>query len=324
MEASNINFSKTDKNISTDSHLYFKKINSYNITGINEIHRNHKSENKNDLNNLENYKLSKTYEPKLIKSLMDMRDKNEQLNYVKNLIKKPENDKLYDGYACFRKKPTINYLLRKFDRREPRTIFEENKLCKTPYPLIKFLSNRKTPNHSKHLLTDMLSAEFNDLSIEQKNDIKYKNYKKPIKVAKLEYPEIVNKSNILKKVNYLSEPKNYVGSKYYEFPSLYTFNTEKIVPNKNLKKSWVNGSIYNYLNNNRPTYNDRSIKKGLMRSYCGDDVDLTEHYTFTNNIFKLKKNVKKILETKNEKYDEILKDISVLKSNHHIMPFESY
>ena len=67
----------------------------------------------------------------------------------------------------------------------------------------------------------------------------------------------------------------------------------------------------------------RRMKNILRRSYCGDDINLTEHSTFMNNISILKNEVAKKFESKGEKIDNILKDISLLKSNNHIMAFQS-
>ena len=312
LNSSNNNTSSLNENL--------KKLNSYNITGINDF--NNKNElQSNDIIPLDNNPRYNylTETPKQM--LTEPNEKNEKINFIRSLIKKPEDQKLYDGYACFRKKPTINYLLRKFDKKEKRVIFEEQKLCKKPYPLIKFLSNRKSPNRSKHLITDMLSAEFNELSTQQKNDIKYKNYKKPIKLAKLEYPEINNRTNIIRKITFFSEKKNKNENNKIEFPLLKKFAEEKIMPKENLKKIWVNRNrnIYSCLTI-RPVYNDRKIKKSLMDSYCGIENNLIEHKTFMNNISILKNDVTKKLDSK---YDDILKDISILKSNNHIMVYES-
>ena len=313
------NLNSSNNNISNTNEI-LKKINTYNITGINDFN------NKNELQS--NDVLPLDDKPKFIYAtetpmpmLTEPDEKNEKIDYIRSLIKKPEDQRLYDGYACFRKKPTINYLLRKFDKRENKVIFEKQKLCKKPYPLIKFLSNRKSPNHSKHLITDMLSAEFNELSTQQKNDIKYKNYKKPIKLTKLEYPEINNRTNIIRKITFFSEKKNKNENNKIEFPLLNMFAEEKIMPKNNLKKSWVNKSrnIYSCLTIG-PVYNDRKIKKSLMNSYCGIDNNLTEHKTIMNNISILKNDVTKKLDSK---YDDILKDISILKSNNHIMVYES-
>ena len=164
-ENSLINNLNSSNNNTSSSNGNLKKINSYNITGINDF--NNKNElQSNDILSLDNNPkynyITETPKPMLTEPY----EKNEKLVFISNLIKKPEDQKIYDGYACFRKKPNINYLLRKFDKRENKVKFEEQKLCKKPYPLIKFLSNRKSPNHSKHLITNMLSAEFNELSIQ--------------------------------------------------------------------------------------------------------------------------------------------------------------
>ena len=72
-----------------------------------------------------------------------------------------------------------------------------------------------------------------------------------------------------------------------------------------------------------PCYNDRKIKKKLIESYCGGDyMNLTEHSTLKNNISILKNDVAKKLKYKNTKFNDILKDISLLKENKHIMAFE--
>ena len=319
-ENSLINNLNTSNNNTSSSNGNLRKINSYNTTGMNDFNKKKELQN-NDVSPLDNNPKF-NYVTEIPKPMLnEPNEKNEKLDFIRSLIKKPEDRKIYDGYACFRKKPTINYLLRKFDKRENKTIFEEQKLCKKPYPLIKFLSNRKSPNRSKHLITDMLSAEFNELSIQQKNDIKYKNYKKPIKLAKLEYPEIYNRTNVIRKITFFSEKKNKNENNIIEFPLLNKLTEEKILPKNNLKKSWVNRNrnIYSCLTI-EPVYNDRKIKKSLMNSYCGIDNNLTEHMTVMNNISILKNDVTKKLDSK---YDDILKDISILKSNNHIMAYES-
>ena len=69
-------------------------------------------------------------------------------------------------------------------------------------------------------MSNILGAEFNDLSVEQKNDIKYKKYTKPIKITKLKYPEINNGSNFFRKIGNLSERKSLNKNRYLEFPFL--------------------------------------------------------------------------------------------------------
>lgn len=311
---SSINYLNTSNNNSSSPNESYKKINTYNITGINDINTKKEISTKDDTSKF-NY-ITET--PNTGREISEPNEKIDKLKLIRSFIKKPEDQMPYDGYACFRKRPTINYLLKKFEKKDNKIIFEEHKLCKKPYPLIKFLSNRKSPNHSKHLITDMLSAEFRDLSIQQKNDIKYKNYKKPINLSKIEYPEIKSKINIIRKINF-SEKKNKNENNKIEFPFLNRYTEEKFLSKDNSTKNWENRNIYSCLTI-RPVYNDRKIKKSLINSYCGLDNNLTEHNTVMNNISILKNEVTRKLHSN---YDDILKDISILKSNNHIMAYDS-
>ncbi len=311
---SSINYLNTSNNNSSSPNESYKKINTYNITGINDINTKKEISTKDDTSKF-NY-ITET--PNTGREISEPNEKIDKLKLIRSFIKKPEDQMPYDGYACFRKRPTINYLLKKFEKKDNKIIFEEHKLCKKPYPLIKFLSNRKSPNHSKHLITDMLSAEFRDLSIQQKNDIKYKNYKKPINLSKIEYPEIKSKINIIRKINF-SEKKNKNENNKIEFPLLNRYTEEKFLSKDNSTKNWENRNIYSCLTI-RPVYNDRKIKKSLINSYCGLDNNLTEHNTVMNNISILKNEVTRKLHSN---YDDILKDISILKSNNHIMAYDS-
>jgi len=311
---SSINYLNTSNNNSSSPNESYKKINTYNITGINDINTKKEISTKDDTSKF----IYITETPNTGREISEPNEKIDKLKLIRSFIKKPEDQMPYDGYACFRKRPTINYLLKKFEKKDNKIIFEEHKLCKKPYPLIKFLSNRKSPNHSKHLITDMLSAEFRDLSIQQKNDIKYKNYKKPINLSKIEYPEIKSKINIIRKINF-SEKKNKNENNKIEFPLLNRYTEEKFLSKDNSTKNWENRNIYSCLTI-RPVYNDRKIKKSLINSYCGLDNNLTEHNTVMNNISILKNEVTRKLHSN---YDDILKDISILKSNNHIMAYDS-
>ena len=70
----------------------------------------------------------------------------------------------------------------------------------------------------------MLSAELNKISAQQKNDIKYKNYKKPFKITKLKYIE----GNNYRRINNFSEPKN-LKNNNLEFPYLTENNNRRII-----------------------------------------------------------------------------------------------
>ena len=323
MEVSDIiNEIKIHNNNFSDANSLYKKLNIYNITGINE----YKSKN-NTYNNNKNIKISFSSNNNTTNishntnnDISDYSQKEAKLTFIKSLIKKPIS-KPYDGYACFRKKPSTNYLIKKFDSKENFIRFEENKLCKSPYPLIKFLSNRKTTNQSKELLIDILSAEQNQLSSEQNNDIKYKIYQKPIKFSHLKYPKIPNNSKFYRKINFSSDMKKNHDASNSQLPLVNQF--DKYIFNNYRYKKKIS-SKKNILNSfSKPCYNNRRIKNNLKKLYCGEEKNLTEHSTLKKNISILKNEIAKKIDSKNEQFKEILKDISVLKSNNHIMPIES-
>ena len=323
MEIPNIINLKIDNSKSANKNDFFKKINPYNITGINDYKNQNKYHNKINLIPLYSNSIISNRLPSLPNEDLFQNEKEQKLSFIKNLIKKPK-DKPYDGYASFRKKPTINFLLKKFEIKENFKIFEENKLCKIPYPLIKFISNRKSPNQSKELITDILSAELNDLSASQKNDIKYKNYKKPIKIRKLKLAERFNNSNFSQRIKYYSNNSNFNNKKDFDFPFLEKNNHKRQRNKKIMNENSFNKDNYSCLTTDKPNpcYNDRRIKKKLIKSYCGDYMNLTEHSTLKNNISILKNDVAKKLKYKNTKFNDILKDISLLKAKNHIMAFE--
>ena len=285
----------------------YSELKSYDITGINGYNnKNHINKKKilnskqlsnNHLNNGTNKDLELT-----------------KINYIKSMIKRPDN-MLYDGYLCERKKPTINYLLNKTKNKENTKFIEENKLFKNPYPLLKNLSNRKVPNKSRKLITGILSAEFNDLSVEQKIEMKYKPNKSLIKQPKLNFPTIKtkfnhhnhNNDNYLKtegnfSISIFSNPKKKdlkIGTRY----DVKDINLNGFLRSVSLTKQNDNKKIIPF-----------SLKK--FKS-CHDNIKLKEHSTMTDNILYLRKSSNNKYKIKNMKH--ILKDISLLKHNNHLM-----
>ena len=318
MDIPYIQILKTQKEESLESNTELnKKMHSFNITGISDYNSKKINFKKIKISPLYSNFNNRNIFPKFNEELYQ-NEKEKKIYFIKSLINKP-TDKPYDGLAFSSKKPTINYLLKKFDKKENSYILEENKLCKIPYPLMKIISNRKTPNNSNGLIINLLSAELNNLSAQQKNDIKYKNYKKPIKITKYNFSEDNNK--YYRKINCFSEQKD-LNKGILDFP----FLGKSINRRQRNKNYLINNSFYSvnysYLTTNRPCYNNRNIKKILIKSYCGDGIYLTEHSTLKKNITILKNDVSKKLKLKNDNFNDILKDISLLKSNNHIMAFE--
>ena len=295
-----------EKNKKDNSHDTYSQSKSYILTEINNYNNKSFSKTKNILipTKLINNRFD-NYNSKNCKTL--------NIKFIKSLIRKPEAIP-FDGYLCKRKKPTINYLLNKTKVKENKKLLEENILFKCPYPLIKYLSNRKVKNKSRQLITDILRAKFNDLSIKQKKEMQYKTTKSLIKLSKNKYP----------KINNLSQNKTYNNSKIDES---FTLSTSKIknqfikIKNKHyVKKLNLNSFLNNYSTDNKLSDESRkliiyNIKK--LRTY-NNNIKYKEHKAITNNISFLR-------ETETQKYENvtmnhILKDISLLKFNNHIMP----
>ena len=303
IQISNLLFEKNKKD---NSHNTYFQSKSYILTEINNYNNKSFSKTKNILipTKLINNRFD-NYNSKNCKTL--------NIKFIKSLITKPEAIP-FDGYLCKRKKPTINYLLNKTKVKENKKLLEENILFKCPYPLIKYLSNRKVKNKSRQLITDILRAKFNDLSIKQKKEMQYKPTKSLIKLSKNKYP----------KINNLSQNKTYNNSKIDES---FTLSTSKIknqfikIKNKHyVKKLNLNSFLNNYSTDNKLSDESRkliiyNIKK--LRTY-NNNIKYKEHKAITNNISFLR-------ETETQKYENvtmnhILKDISLLKFNNHIMP----
>ena len=162
----NLKFEKTQKDNSYDAYSQSKP---YMLTEINNYTNKNILKTKNILipTKLKNNRFD-SYNSKKGITL--------NINFIKSLVIKPDAMS-FDGYLCKRKKTTINYLLNKTKINENKKMLEENILFKYPYPLLEYLSNRKVKNKSRQLITDMLRARFNVLSIEQKKEMQYKPIK---------------------------------------------------------------------------------------------------------------------------------------------------
>ena len=246
------------------------------------------------------------------------------INFIKSLIKKPEA-LIYDGYICKRKKPTINYLLNKSKSRDNKKILEENTLFKYPYPLLKNISNRKVKNKSRQLITAILGAQFNDLSVEQKKEMQYRPNKSLIKLSKMEYPKIKKIKNISKNIT-SNNSRDF--TKKQQSLSISIISKHKKPIFKNINKHNVKELTLNRFLNNYSTDNKLSDKKRKILIYdlkklrlYNNNIKLKEHATMTDNISFLRKTEQKKYE--NITMNNILKDISLLKLNKHIMPINT-
>lgn len=311
------------------NNLIFKKTKKDNSNEISSQLKSYMLTEINDYNNKSIVKTKNLLIPtKIINNQFanDESKKEEKLNinFIKSLIKKPEA-LIYDGYICKRKKPTINYLLNKSKSRDNKKILEENTLFKYPYPLLKNISNRKVKNKSRQLITAILGAQFNDLSVEQKKEMQYRPNKSLIKLSKMEYPKIKKIKNISKNIT-SNNSRDF--TKKQQSLSISIISKHKKPIFKNINKHNVKELTLNRFLNNYSTDNKLSDKKRKILIYdlkklrlYNNNIKLKEHATMTDNISFLRK-------TEQKKYEHItmnniLKDISLLKLNKHIMPINT-
>ena len=153
--------------------------NNSNITGISFPKFLHTTQHKalmrsnsysNNINhtNMKNNKYRKT-EINFYSSLKG----EEKLDYINKLISNSLKKDSFDYMALKRKKFSLIELINQTNISEKMKKFEDNKICKIPYPLIYCITNRKFENNSSNLLTKILTKENNNLSHNQELTIKY-------------------------------------------------------------------------------------------------------------------------------------------------------
>ena len=271
-----------------------------------------------DITEIKAYKIKKNIKEKLLSKQKDIlndeinnchkTEEKPRMSFIKSLIKEPEKI-FFDGYLRKRKKPAINYLLKKANTKENKKLLEENMLFKNPYPLIKYLSNRKMQNKSRQLITDILSAELNKLSVEQKMEMKYKPSKSLIKLTKVKYPRIkINQSlqeyNNSSKHQYLKTHANFsvsIMSKQNNPNIVYDIkhNLKNINLNKMLNRICFSKKISDV--NRRTIFikNNNNLNDFKENYYNNKYI---EHTTMTDNISNIRKSLNKKFEIKDLKH----------------------
>ena len=173
---------------------------NFNITGISFekliIKKNNYKNTKN--NNLNLSCPIKEKNKNTESSFYNSLPKIEKIKYIHKLIKNSSYNEPYDNLAVKRKRYSTSYLIKQFDTIEKPKSFEENKICKIPYPLLYCISNRKLENNSSNLLSKILSSKDKKLSKEQENEIKYSLYSK---IFNTDISELIKKKNYRSKSN---------------------------------------------------------------------------------------------------------------------------
>ena len=236
------------KSLSRQNSNHKKTRSSLNSNSINKILSNIKTKKiKNlKLNKLNSKDFFLTSNQNLIKKYLTnspFHNSEERLTSLKKLLtyynKNRKNDP-FDGMVVNNKKPTIRDLIFKMSMKENKYIFEENKLMKKPFPLLKFISNRKYYNNNSKLILDLLTAKNGKLSKEQHNVIKY-HLHKPLAIFSRNNSPASNK-----KVN-ISNPLKSKNKMYILFKE-YTKAKSNFEVNKNLMAAFSEEKTHNKTN----------------------------------------------------------------------------
>ena len=316
---------KQNKALSFEKYLNIKTdtISSYN----NSISKNNisviKSNNTEKINSTEkrNKKDIKANifltENNLSQSLGKIFKSKNKIKLIKNLLTPSTKNYIFDGYAVNRKKYSLKELINKINKKEKKEMLEKNVLFKSPYPLIKFLSNRKLYNNSSSLITELLDNDSSKLSKEQlltinridedKTNTNYNTKTNHIKNLFFNRNKNMYKNNLHNSCNYLYNKQNTF------------FNYKKGKNNKkiNLKR---NIRLYDYLstkyhlskfdvskindNNIFLNYKANHVNLPFLTKYYNDKVENDDK---TN--FKMKDKTTNINRTENTVYlnDELIK-----------------
>ena len=293
---------------------------SFNITGINKKFYEIDEKKSKSIKNVRTINKFHLYNIK------------QKIEFIKNILKKPTLNQPYDGFAIQVNKYTIESLLQKSNEKENMTIFEKNKLCKNNYPLIKFLSNRKSKNNTNKLLIDILRTENGKLTKEQENTIKYEKYKSNSFLKDIiKNKNIINLKHLKNKllIQKQSEDKN---------------NIRRIINNnytifKNTEKK---NKIYLTQRNKKSKYPIKNVKSSLkiknnrpetQRIYTylgfGETVKLDNHNAIKkNNEILFNRFIrKKYIAYKNDDSEfldnKIINEASKLKYHNKIMPLNT-
>lgn len=345
--------------------------NTSNITGLSlEKHFIKKNKENNKINYIKGLsKLSPLKRKGAIESnLYPSLTKKEKIKYIQKMIKNCISKEPYDCLAVKRKKYSLSYLIHQFDLIEKSKSFEENKICKTPYPLIYCISNRKVGNDASNLLVKILTSENKKLSKKQEKVIKYSIYSKMFtadildliknkirskSTLKKSYSHIVNNNinNISKIYSNKKMPflNKFIKSKvnsykygllnrndnYNKYPTSVGFSSDSNIKKykliKNMKRWNSTFSI-----NGRDNLMYKTCKnyqyKNIVESFKNKTVCLHNHknniinnsiikersYKILDECFYSKRNIKS-----DPKFNEIIKDVSHLKFNNQIIPFNT-
>ena len=306
-----------DKSVGTNNKenpfiIYYEERNIFphksNITGLTEIHlsKNKIKENNKNCNLIELSPIKKK------SSKYNLLSGKEKINYIKKLIDNYSDNHPYDSLAVKRKKYTLGYLIRQFDLAERSKNFEENDICKIPYPLLHVISNRKLGNNSSNLMVKILSLKGKKLSKKEEKEIKNSKYSK---IFNSTFSQIVrknfkNKSNFDKSINIIKNKKSFLrnnlinSSRNGHFPFINNYiknkyiNDNKIANKYNLFKSQTSIEFYRKSREKLKTNYSLYISN-LKGNFCNNKNSKSKKSKFKNQVETFKNKTVCLISHKN-------------------------
>ena len=283
-----------------------------------------KNKEKKDTVENENKKNSNTNifltENNLSRSLGKIFKNKNKIKLIKHLLTPTIKDFFFDGYAVNRKKYSLKELINKTNKKEKKEMLEKNILFKCPYPLIKFLSNRKLYNNSTSLIAELLDNDSSKLTKVQLltiNNIVEDNIKNNLNTKKSYIKNMfINRSNKYNSGIYPNNLYNSYNYLYDKHNTAFNYKKEKYKKKINLKR---NIRLYDYLstkynlskyNGTKASVNNKFLNSKtnhvnlpFLTKYMNDKVE-----TDKINTIKLKNQTTNINRTENTVYlnDELI------------------
>ena len=274
---------------------------------ISPIKNKNKNKNKEKLNKTEkiNTKEQNIFltQNNLSRSLEKIYKNKNKIKFIKKLLTPTIKTYIFDGYAVNRKKFSFRELINKVSKKEKKEMFEKNILFKSPYPLIKFLSNRKLYNNSSSLITELLDYDSSKLTKEQLLTINKKDENRTFtNISRIK--NINSNKNNNKYQHNFSNSYNHLDKKNLFFNYIKDKNSKKINLKKNIRlHDYLNTKYHLFkfdgaktnFNNKFINYNCNQGDLPLLTKYNNDKVE-------NKNIFNMKNKPLKINKTENKVY----------------------
>jgi len=292
----------------------FKPLEDINNGNKGNIELNNESQNLNDIKN--DFFITGNKEEKNSRNKAN-ENVEKKIKLVKDIIDSSIDNDPFDGYVVQNRRYTTYELINKISSKDNSYYFEQNKLCKKPFPLLKFISSRKCKNNSNRLIANILYKERDILPKNQNNMLKYKLINKTQQnIIYKKFPVINNnKSHSVfnnidnNKTNNLYFFEHYMNNNNNKY--IKTYQNNSLSKNKrikdyntrfknirkmensfnndtlfNISKNNNDSNINNYMENNesKDKISNIKLKNNNIMKFPNKSISLESHNAISNNI----------------------------------------